>query len=1182
MPRGPIACEHKIEFKLLGPLEVSDERGPLSLGPPQQRALLALLLLNANEVMSRDRLIDELWGERPPATAAKLVQVYVSQLRKALEPDRSGSDSDVLITQAPGYRLRVGPGELDLSRFESLLEQGRKALSAGAVGDAAERYREALALWRGPPLADFAFEPFAESEIGRLEELHLTALENRIEADLAEGRTDLVGELEALIARYPLRERLRGQLMLALYRSGRQAEALEAYRLTRRALVEELGIEPGRQLQELEQAILEQDARLELAVEPAPMASEEGRGAFVGREAELNGLLAGLEDAIAGRGNLSLISGEPGIGKSRLVEELMRNARARRARVLVGRCWEGGGAPAYWPWVQVLRGYLRECDPERLREQLGSGAADVAQIVPELGDLLPGLPPPEAAKSEAARFRLFDSTASFLREASMAQPIVLALDDVHAADEPSLLLLRFVAGVLADSRICLVGTFRDVDPTVRDPLRSTLVELGREPVTRRRPLSGLSRSDVGRFIELIAGAEPSPQAIIAVHQETEGNPLFLGEIVRLLVGENRLEQFDESAAASVGLPEGVRDVIGRRLGRLSDECRRVLVLASVMGREFAMDALGRVSELSEGELLGALDEAFEERVVAGVPGAPGRLRFSHALIRDTLYESLPGGRRLRLHRQVGEALEVLYARDPTPHLAELAHHFVAAAPAGSAERAIEYARRAGDRATALLAYEDAVELYRMALTLVDDDVSNCDLLLALGDAQARAGESSEARRTFLEAAGFARKAALPDRLALAALGYGGRFVWARAAAADEHIVPLLESALTAMGDADSRLRVMLLSRLAGALRDEPSRESPASLSQEAEMMARRIGDPETLAYALDGRYSAIWWPENPEERLLIATELVQLAEEIGDKERAFQGHDYRNCALLELGDIAAIDAELDVMAIIAEELRQPAQLWIVFHTRAMRALLDGRFDDAEQLIGEAFGFGQRAQRWDAVLSHNLQMYGLRRGQGRLGEVEANLRRAVDEYPTRSLIRCALACINGELGRGAEARNTFEDLAANGFGDLPKNNDWRLEMSFLAEACASLGDAGRAATLYEFLLPEAGRLATYSPDFCIGPVSHYLGRLASTMSRWEDAERHFEEALATNGQIGARPWLAETQEHYARMLSARGEPGESERALELIRRALDGYRRLGMDAFAAEATRLERALSAAAP
>src|SRR5262245_36007119 len=422
-----------MEFRVLGPLEVRRDGGALALGGQKQRELLTLLLLRANEPVATERIVDELWGERPPGSAQTAVHGHVSQLRRLLGRER-------ILTRRPGYILCVEPGELDLERFSRLIQNAREQEAA----EAAHTLREALSLWRGEPLSDLAYEPFVQTEAARLEELRLTALEARIDAELEVGFAEqLVPELEGLIRAHPLRERLRGQLMLALYRSGRQAEALAAYREARRALVEELGIEPGRPLRELERAILRQDPALEVAPASAEVveAADGGRGVFVGRDRELEELSSALQSAISGAGSLSLLVGEPGIGKSRLADELMRRARTRGVTVLVGRCWEAGGAPAYWPWVQALRTYIEAGEPEALREQLGIGAADIGQIVPELRERVADLPTP-SLEGEGARFRLFDSATRFLRNAAAARPLLLVLDDLHAADEPSLLLLR--------------------------------------------------------------------------------------------------------------------------------------------------------------------------------------------------------------------------------------------------------------------------------------------------------------------------------------------------------------------------------------------------------------------------------------------------------------------------------------------------------------------------------------------------------------------------------------------------------------------------------------------------------------------------------------------------------------------------------------------------------------------
>jgi DNA-binding SARP family transcriptional activator len=590
-----------LEFGILGPLEVTDEGRSLRLGGPKQRALLAILLIHANEVVSTDRMIEGLWGERPPATAIKTLQVYVSQLRKHL-------GAETVVTRAPGYMLRVEDGHLDLERFEALTTEARGASPAVS----STKLREALALWRGSALADFAFEPFARSEIGRLEQLRLAAVEDRIEADLAlGGGAELVPELEGLVAEHPLRERLRRQLMLALYRSGRQADALETYRQARTVLTDELGLEPSEALNDLQRAILAHDPSLDSAArqrtetEAAQVESSSGPGAFVGRERELRELLRSLDEAGAGEGRLILLTGEPGIGKSRLAEQLIRGARQQGLDVLVGRCWEAGGAPPYWPWVQALRTHVESVEPTVLRAEFGTGAGELAQLLPELREMFPDLSMPPALESEGARVRLFEAVAVFCRNASARRPLVIVLDDLHAADEPSLLLLRYLAREIESMHVLLLAALRDVAPIPSEPLTAMLAEATRESATRRLPLSGLNERDIAEYVELAAAEIASEELTAALNAETEGNPLFVTETVRLLALEGVRR---DSTGGLIAVPQSLRDVIARRLAHLSERSNRVLVLAAVLGREFDLLTLAYMAGVDEGELLETLDE----------------------------------------------------------------------------------------------------------------------------------------------------------------------------------------------------------------------------------------------------------------------------------------------------------------------------------------------------------------------------------------------------------------------------------------------------------------------------------------------------------------------------------------------------------------------------------------------
>jgi tetratricopeptide (TPR) repeat protein len=874
--------------------------------------------------------------------------------------------------------------------------------------------------------------------------------------------------------------------------------------------------------------------------------------------------VAGLNDAFSGRGRIALLAGEPGIGKSRLAEELMAHARGRGARVLVGRCWEAGGAPAYWPWVQSLRTYVRKAAPESLGDELGVGAADLAEVLPELRRLLPDLAEPASPVSEGARFRLFEAATALLLRATRDHPAVLVLDDLHAADEPSLLLLRFVAREIGANRLLMVCAYRDVDPALRDPLGEALAELLREPQAIHISLAGLTERDVAEYVERATGVEPAASLVAAIHTETEGNPLFMAEVVRLLAAEGELGEPD----ARLRIPAGVRAVIGRRVGRLSESCRDLLVSASVMGREFGLDALAELSGLSPRELLDILDEAMAERVLGEVPAAPGRLRFGHALIRDTLYEELTPARRMRLHHDAAVALQAVYADDVEPHLAELARHYVAAAPAGVADRAVEYAWRAGDRAATQLAHEEAVRLYRMALDALPlrgsaDPGSRCELLLALGEASARAGHTAAAQESLLAAADIARSLQLPEQFGRAALGFEGRFVWPRAT--DERTIPLLEEARGLL-QRDSALRVGVLARLCGALRAEPWRhEERTAISVDAVATARRLGDPATLAYALEGRWAVLFdaVPESRDERFAVATEMTDLGREASEKEREWSGHLAQVVVFIERGDRPGSDAQLAKVVELAEELRQPAQLQLTLGSRALFALADGRFEDAEELIEESVALGERT--WTtSLLNARMGRWMLHRQRGRPLEAKEDIERSLAEFPERvSFCRCVLAHLNAEVGELAEARRLFDELAANRFEGVPATSDRLVNLGLLAEVAAILDATEHTEALYELLLPAAACHAFDLPEIFTGAVARNLGVLAASMGRWAEAESHFEAALEMNEQFGARPWVAHTQLEFGRMVMARAEPGDRERALDLLREARHGFEQLGM-------------------
>ena len=912
------------------------------------------------------------------------------------------------------------------------------------------------------------------------------------------------------------------------------------------------------------------DAAPEPPAPEAPVNPLEGLagGVFVGRDTELEQMRAELEGAHSGGGRLLLVSGDPGIGKTRTAEQLATYARVRGARVYWGRCHEAEGQPPYWPWSEALRSYVRDADPVGLRWELGSRAADVAQIVPEIADRLGDVGEPPDMETEQARFRLFDSFGDFLVGASSARPLVIVLDDLHWADEPSLLLLRFVARRLAGSNLLLIGTYRDVELGRHHPLADTLGDLAGVEGTRRVTLRGLDPEGIAEYIELTAGVERPPDDLArAIHEQTGGNPFFIGEVVRLMAAEGRLGE--DEARRQVAIPQGVREVIGRRLDRLSGDANHVLGVAAVCGREFRADVIERVSELDRERIDSALAEAVGGRLVEA-SRRPGRYAFSHALVRETLLAEVPASRRVPLHLELGEALEQVHAGDLDRHLGELAHHFIEAAPLGGVERAVDYATRAAARARERLAYEDAAALTEKALDALElapepDRSRRLELLLELGSEQTKAARQVEARRALEEAAALARELDRPEELARAALGI---CLLSLAGVVDEDLIDLLTEALELIGPEDSPLRSQLLAGLAQELYWVDAAGRSNDLGLEALEMARRLDDPDALALALARRqFTGTVGPEQVRRRLRESKELHDLAKSRGDRELELRAHLYRAPAFLALGEVREIDAELAAIERLATELRQPTYAWNVPLLRAMRAVIDGRFGDGERLAGEALEAGRRAGEPVSAQFYATQIALLRRlrrapeDDEALAELTDRLAELAEQYPAIPAWRCSLAATHAELGHEGEARSAFETLAAGDFAALPRDQQWTISLTLLAETAVFLGDRERAERLYELLAPYDGTIVVAGrAAAAYGPVARVLALLSGTLGRPEDAERHFGDAIALSDRMGDRPYGARTRFELASLLLERG---EREAALGLLTAVLEAAQELGM-------------------
>ena len=902
-------------------------------------------------------------------------------------------------------------------------------------------------------------------------------------------------------------------------------------------------------------------------------------GVFVGREREMDELRGGLDDSLSGRGRLVMLVGEPGIGKTRMTEELSTWAKMRGAQVLLGRCYEGEGAPPYWPWVQVIRSYIHDRDADHIVSVMGTGAADIAQVVSEVRDRIPGLAEPPQLDPEQARFRLFDSIATFLRTAAKSQPLVVVLDDLHWADKPSLLLLQFLAREIRTGRILVLGTYRDVELRRAHPLAQALAELSREQIASRIVLRGLTEDDVGRFIQMTAGVTAPPDLTKTVHRETEGNPFFVSEIVRLLAGEGKLER-PSSGSWSLSIPQSVREVVGRRLDQLSEPSNKLLQIASVVGREFALGVVQAVSELDAAAVSEAIDEAVAARVVGETPRSLDRYAFSHALIRETLYEEIPTTRRVGLHRRIGTVLEELYEGAPESHYAELAYHFFEAAPGGDVEKAISYAERAASRALSQLAYEEATKHYRMALEALDlepaDPARRTKLLLDWGEASRRAGDVEAARSCFFQVAELARANGDVRSLAAAAIGLraGASF-----GSVDDRRAAILEEALAGIGEDDPALRSRLYAELARTLYFGEDAKRVGELADDAVAAAERSDDLVALAEALSARAYVLWFSDPPEGRIEAGERIADIGRRTGETEILLDGIMWRMTGLAEQPDIRKAAVAIAEYTRIAEESRIPRYLLYAVSRQATLAALTGRFDDADRLSAEAYEHGLRAQEPDAI-----QVY---QGQSLLpaaqrGDPERLQHFLEQEAELKKLYRGTAEWFNIEfayaymqMGDRERALREYEIATAKGLeGIYWQGIAASMMLAFTADVSAYLGRVEYADEIAERLMPHERRnIVVGGFVFAYGPGAYFLGRLAAATGKLDRALEYYTTATQLNEEMGARPFLAQTLVEHADVLLKRRDAGDVEEALAKLERALDIARELGMKPLAERALQM---------
>ncbi|WP_219468399.1 BTAD domain-containing putative transcriptional regulator [Nonomuraea rhizosphaerae] len=1109
-----------VAFRVLGPVEAYEHDDELDLGGLRQRAVLARLLVARGQVVPVDTLLYDLWDDDTAKGAQSGLQVYISRLRRVLEPGRPrGGPNRLLVTVASGYALRVAPDQVDALRFEQLVRAAGEHLEEGDPQSARGRLEKALGLWRGTPYSDFADQQWAEAEVNRLTELRLVARERHADTGLRLGmHAETVPDLEALTTEHPLREEGWRLLGLGLYRCGRQGDALAALRRARGILADELGIDPGPALRKLESDILAQAPELELTVParpsrpaPAPTDTWPPRPAtpveppplepepFVGRDAELARLTTAA--ARTGRFQVAIVAGVAGAGKTTLLRQLEGKLSADGWITSSGACPDSSATPPGWAWVEILRTLVGM-----------TGAGEYAQL---LAPLLDDADPDPDDDEVSGGFRLHRAVGGYLAGVARRAPVLLTLEDLHWADDQTLALLRALPSLLATSRVLLVVTCREseLDDRQSDVL-AALARLG--PV--RVGLSGLDPKAVGELVRATCVREIDPEAVESIVERTGGNPFFVRETVRLLDSE---AAGDQASAAEVlsQVPSGVRDVLRRRISRLPAGAQQILLQAAVIGRDVDVDVLVDVAGDED-----AVVEAVEAALLAGLvtePG-PGLLRFDHDLVRDTIYSDASRLRRTRLHAAVAAVIE---RRTPSD-VAALAHHYF---QADAAEKAVHYLGLAAEQAERRFAHREAATLWEQAIAAFDrtggETKQRLQLMLRQIRALALCGDMHAARRLRREA----MDAALPlGDLEITARVAASLAVPHKGMARDFtrtawEIVDVTEKALMELPEGESVLRASLLTTLALELEGSSSPERGRQASLEALELARQSGDPTLLAAALSGRLRQSYDIPAVDTRESIGRELLEVAQRSGQMATQALAH----LVLLECaaarGEFAVSDEHAAAADQLARQYDLSAPAAVCAWYKGQRMMIAGDYQGAERAYRDAARMTARAGmlegRQDLPL---ITAFCLHLVDGRAAEMVEPLADAHQRGAKWTLDAYALALASA--GHLADAKAVAATRP-------PVRPDflYELVMTWRALAGMLLDDRERMVDCYDKLKPFADRIAGAGTGVvALWPVALTLGDLAVRLGQPDASRAHYQKALEVAQRVGVPRWVEAAQ------------------------------------------------------
>ena len=808
-----------------------------------------------------------------------------------------------------------------------------------------------------------------------------------------------------------------------------------------------------------------------------------------------------------------------------------------------------------------------------LRAALGGGGGELTRLLPDLPALVGELPEPLDADPDTERHRLNTAVADLLANVSHGRPMLVVLEDGHWADAPTLLLLRHLARSAGSARLLLLATFRDTEADMPAELAETLADLRRAEDVVRMRLSGLSGAEISDMVSRAAGSDLDAELgelADTIHDLTNGNAFLVCELWRALVGTGTVELSGGEVRVTrpmseLGTPESVREVVSQRLSRLAPKTTDLLELAAVAGPEFELEPVRRAAGLSEAELLVALEEAVGSGMIEELPSQRLACRFTHEIVRRALYDRLSRLRQAELHLRVGEELEGAGGSSDRA-LADLAHHFGAAAPFGGAERAVDYNLRAARAASAALAFDDAGARLQTAIDIgIENDAARAGVLLELGSASHRAGKATDAQEAFVAAAEIGRRLGRAELLAPAAIGYE-EACW-RPGIASRVSIELLEEALTAVGEEDAELRIGLLAGLARALSfaGEPARG--AVVRGNAIALARERGDRRALARVLIRSY----WARGTtalEEILAMLTEARDLAEEMGDTETQTEAMAWRAPTFVALCDLDSARAEVGAVREMAERTAQPFMNHVAEHYGSAIALCQGNLTESEAMAERSREWGRLLIGRDASGTHGIQMFSLRREQGRLAELAPAMRILAGSVDREGPWRPGLVAVLAELGMEREAQARTGRPRRRGHRWLPRpRSGWGARLSHRRMRRARRRDDGGDR------LPRAGVAGRTNVMIghlvaCYGAADRYLGMLAATLKEGARAEEHFERAMELNRRMGASTWLAHTAYEYGRLLHGRG-AGSRERAAELLGEATALAEQIGMEGLLAK-------------